>query len=77
MWVLWVRSTLSRISALTDVWRCRLSLWNVHQHPAQTLQMLLADQIWSWLEAQHPQVLGDLNPFNEHIAAKFGSQGGY
>lgn len=46
-------------------------------HPAQTLQMLLADQIWSWLEAQHPQVLGDLNPFNEHIAAKFGSQGGY
>lgn len=39
--------------------------------------MLLADQIWAWLEAQHPEVLGVVNPFNEHIAAKFGSQGGY
>ena len=46
-------------------------------HPSQTLNQLYAAEIWDWLEAQHPDVLGPVNPYNEAIEKKFGYQGGY
>ena len=46
-------------------------------HPSQPLQMLLAKQVWSWLETEHPAALGVVNPHNADIVAKFGDQGGY
>jgi hypothetical protein len=46
-------------------------------HPSQPLQQLYAGAVWDWLEKQHPDVLGPVNPFNEAIDTRFGTQGGY
>jgi hypothetical protein len=39
--------------------------------------MLVAEQIWGWLEQEHPDTLGVINPHNAAIQATFGNQGGY
>nr|XP_006816953.1 PREDICTED: acyloxyacyl hydrolase-like [Saccoglossus kowalevskii] len=46
-------------------------------HPAQTLQRILSEYIWSNLMAKHPQTLGRVNTNNEQILKLFGDQGGY
>eukprot|EP00656_Telonema_subtile_P008813 TRINITY_DN14122_c0_g1_i3.p2 TRINITY_DN14122_c0_g1~~TRINITY_DN14122_c0_g1_i3.p2 ORF type:complete len:218 (+),score=62.54 TRINITY_DN14122_c0_g1_i3:863-1516(+) len=46
-------------------------------HPSQAGNMYMADQIWQWLEQNHPEVLGPTNPHNGEIQALFGDQGGF
>eukprot|EP01006_Ploeotia_vitrea_P057295 TRINITY_DN68164_c7_g3_i2.p2 TRINITY_DN68164_c7_g3~~TRINITY_DN68164_c7_g3_i2.p2 ORF type:complete len:604 (+),score=304.25 TRINITY_DN68164_c7_g3_i2:1051-2862(+) len=46
-------------------------------HPSTTANMLIADNVWKWIEQAHPTWLGDVNPFNDEIAKMFGNQGGY
>ena len=46
-------------------------------HPSQPLQMLLAEQVWAWLDTEHPHVLPTVNPNNAKIRERFGNQGGY
>ena len=40
-------------------------------HPSQVLQMLLAEQIWDWLDTEHPTVLpqSELRRYAAMIAA--------
>lgn len=38
--------------------------------------MLLAMNMWEWLEKNAPDALGPINPHNDDITAKFGGQGG-
>jgi acyloxyacyl hydrolase len=46
-------------------------------HPSQILQQLIAENIWGWLEKEHPDALGPVNPHNADIEKLFGDQGGY
>jgi acyloxyacyl hydrolase len=46
-------------------------------HPSQAGNMILSQQLWTWLEQNHPEALGPINPHNDEIRAMFGSQGGY
>lgn len=46
-------------------------------HPSQPLQQLYAGAVWDWLEKEHPEVLGPVNPYNEAIDKRFGNQDGY
>ena len=46
-------------------------------HPSQEAQSAMADDIWEWLEKEHPEALGDINPHNDLIEMLFGDQGGY
>ena len=42
-------------------------------HPSQTGNALLAKKIWEWLEAEHPDALGPVNPYNNEIDVLFSS----
>ena len=46
-------------------------------HPSQLANELLADQVWTFLEARYPHAIGALNPHNAEIMARFGDQGGW
>jgi acyloxyacyl hydrolase len=46
-------------------------------HPSQILQSLMAEYLWEWLEKEHPDALGPVNPNNDAIQKLFGDQGGY
>ena len=46
-------------------------------HMNQNANALLADEIWSILETQHPDWLGNINPYNNEILRIFEDQGGY
>lgn len=46
-------------------------------HPSQTANALLAENLWANISAGFPQAIGQVNPFNNDIIAKFGDQGGY
>ena len=46
-------------------------------HPNQNGNNLLSDAIWKFLEENHPEALGDVNPHNDKIKEIFGDQGGY
>jgi len=46
-------------------------------HPSQTGNMMLSDFMFSWLEKQHPDFLGPINPNNGKIKQLFGDQGGF
>jgi acyloxyacyl hydrolase len=46
-------------------------------HPSQAGNMLMAGSIFEWLEQNHPEALGPINPHNKEIAALFGEQGGH
>ena len=46
-------------------------------HPSTTANMLTADYLWAWLEASHPDWIGEDNPYNSEIVQVFGNQGGY
>ena len=46
-------------------------------HPSQKGNELLADQVWNFLETEFPESIGDVNPHNEEILAKFPGQGGF
>ena len=39
--------------------------------------VLMAEQVYAWLEANHPEALGPVNPHNAEIEALFGDQGGH
>jgi acyloxyacyl hydrolase len=46
-------------------------------HPSQTGNMLLASNMWDWLQAFVPESVGVENPNNDEIVKMFGDQGGY
>ena len=46
-------------------------------HPSTTSQILMAEAVWTELEANYPDVLGPVNPNNDEIERLFGDQGGY
>lgn len=46
-------------------------------HPNQLGNILLAESMWDWLETNHPEALGNVNPNNAKIEALFGDQGGH
>ncbi|KAL0490188.1 acyloxyacyl hydrolase, partial [Acrasis kona] len=46
-------------------------------HPSQLLGSLTADVIWDFLEKNHPDAIGEVNPYNDKIEELFGDQGGY
>lgn len=46
-------------------------------HPSQLANSLLADYLYEWLEQNHPDALGPINPYNNEIDRLFGDQGGY
>lgn len=46
-------------------------------HPSQIGQSLIAKGLYEWLEKEHSDVLGPINPHNELIEKLFGEQGGY
>jgi acyloxyacyl hydrolase len=46
-------------------------------HPNQIANKLFAEVMWGFLENDHPDWLGDENPYNIQIQSIFGDQGGY
>ena len=46
-------------------------------HINQYAHALYADVFWEFLEQNHPDWLGPVNPFNDAITKIFGDQGGY
>ena len=46
-------------------------------HPSQSGNMLLAMNVWNYVMENDVSILGDVNPNNAAIHAKFGDQGGY
>jgi hypothetical protein len=44
-------------------------------HPSQIGQSLIAKGLYEWLEKEHSDVLGPINPHNELIEKLFGEQG--
>lgn len=46
-------------------------------HPNQVAHALIAENLWSKLQTDHPTFIGDVNPNNDLIAKLFGNQGGY
>ena len=46
-------------------------------HPSQLGNELLGQIIWEHLETNFSEAIGEVNPFNEEIAKKFGDQGGF
>ena len=46
-------------------------------HPSQVGNELLADELWTWLEAEFPEAIGEVNPHNAEIESMFGDQGGF
>ena len=38
-------------------------------HPSQTTNVLVARWLWDFLETNHPDMLGDINPNNDIIQA--------
>lgn len=40
-------------------------------HPSQAGNALFATQFFAWLEAEHPEALGPVNPHNDEIDALF------
>ena len=46
-------------------------------HPNQLGNMLLAEEMWDFLESNYPEALGDVNPHNDEISRRFGDQGGH
>ena len=40
-------------------------------HPSQAGNALFAQQFFLWMESEHPEVLGDVNPYNAEIDAIF------
>ncbi len=40
-------------------------------HPSQAGNALFATQFFAWLEAEHPEALGPVNPFNAEIDQMF------
>jgi acyloxyacyl hydrolase len=46
-------------------------------HPSQIIQSMGADSLFEWLEKEHPEVIGPVNPHNAEIERIFGDQGGY
>jgi hypothetical protein len=46
-------------------------------HPSQIVNSMGADFIYEWLQKEHPDVLGPVNPNNAEIERLFGNQGGY
>jgi acyloxyacyl hydrolase len=46
-------------------------------HPSQVGQQIMAEWLWTWLEKEHPDALGPVNPHNADIEKLFGDQGGY
>ena len=48
------------------------------QRPLQELYNgMLAEELWAFLEANHPQAIGPINPHNAEIERRFGDQGGF
>lgn len=43
-------------------------------HPSQTGNALFAQKFFEWLDANHPEALGPVNPHNDEIAALFPNQ---
>jgi acyloxyacyl hydrolase len=43
-------------------------------HPSQAGNALFAQKFWQWLEAEHPEALGPVNPHNDEIARLFPDQ---
>ena len=46
-------------------------------HPSQLSNSLVAKGLFEWLEKEHPEALGPINPYNAQIDKIFGDQGGY
>ena len=46
-------------------------------HPSQLGNILLAGKMWEFLETNHPEALGPVNPHNDQIESLFGDQGGH
>jgi len=46
-------------------------------HPSQTANILLVENLWTFMEANLPDALGPVNPNNDLIGKIFGDQGGY
>lgn len=46
-------------------------------HPNQLANALFAEYQWGVLVSKFPQLVGDINPNNAQILARFGDQGGY
>jgi acyloxyacyl hydrolase len=40
-------------------------------HPSQTGNALFAKTFWDWLEINHPDALGEINPYNSEIDTVF------
>ena len=43
-------------------------------HPSQTGNALFAQKFFEWLDVNHPEALGPVNPHNDEIAALFPNQ---
>jgi len=46
-------------------------------HPTPIAHTIMAGIVWEFLETNHPDWLGEVNPFNNQIQELFGEQGGY
>jgi len=46
-------------------------------HPSQIGNTLIAQGLYDWLNQNHPEALGPINPNNAQIEKLFGDQGGY
>jgi len=46
-------------------------------HPSQTGQALTSSYLFNLLNANNPNLLGKVNPYNDKIEAQFADQGGY
>jgi len=46
-------------------------------HPNQQANALIAEALWNSIMEDHPEFLGEVNPYNADILKKFGDQGGY
>ena len=43
----------------------------------QMANSFVADEYWSLIKTNHPNWIGEVNPFNDQITELFGDQGGY
>jgi acyloxyacyl hydrolase len=46
-------------------------------HPSQAANILMAENLWDFINDNMPEALGPINPFNAQITQIFGDQGGY
>ncbi len=46
-------------------------------HINQYANAIVSDILWDFIEKNHPDWLGPINPYNDMIAEIFGDQGGY